>query len=153
MLSTRLVQLIEAHWDEIAQRLIVAVRNNPNLQELSRRPDIELREWCQEIVENLGSLLTAPKRDEVRTRYNGLGKMRFEENIPLHEAVLRFRLLKETIFNFIHEHDHARGFLATQHGTQKPFDGFASADVLKAFGAVPDAKSRRLCNSLPFAFP
>jgi hypothetical protein len=103
MLSTKLVQLIEVNWDEIAHRLIGAVRNHPDMQELSRRPDIELREWCQEILENLGNSLTAQKRDEVRNRYQGLGKVRFEENIPLHEAVLRFQLLKNKIFEFIHE--------------------------------------------------
>lgn len=103
MLSTRLVQLIEGHWDEIAQRLIVAVRNHPDMEQLSKRPEIELREWCREIVENLGDLLTAKQHEEVHRRYRVMGKSRFEENIPLHEAVLRFQLLKDKIVGFVHE--------------------------------------------------
>ncbi len=38
-----------------------------------------------------------------RQRYSVLGKTRFEENIPLHEAVLRFHILKEIVIEFIHE--------------------------------------------------
>jgi len=103
MLSTKLVQLIEAHWDEIAQRLILAIRSHPDMQELSKRPEIELREWCREILENLGDLLSAKKHEDVHSRYRVLGKVRFEENIPLHEAVLRFHLLKDKIVGFVHE--------------------------------------------------
>lgn len=103
MLSTRLVRQIEYRWEEIAQRAITAIRNHPDLKYLSAVPDIELREWCQEILKHLGEWLSAGKRGELQQRYQGLGKVRFEENIPLHEAVLRFQLLKEAIIGFIHE--------------------------------------------------
>jgi hypothetical protein len=103
MLSTKLVQLIEAHWDTIGQRLITAVRNHPDMQELAKRPQIEIREWCRDILENLGDLLTAKDHEEQQQRYRVLGKTRFEENIPLHEAVLRFHILKELVIEFIHE--------------------------------------------------
>ena|SRR5947209_2225581 len=103
MLSTRLVSLIESHWGEIAARLIRAVRNNPEMECLAKAPDIELREWCQEILENLGYLLSAPKDDEVQRRFEVLGRLRFEENVPLHEAVLRLQLLKDKILGFMHE--------------------------------------------------
>jgi|SRR5581483_5587674 len=103
MLSTRLVRLIESHWEEIAQRLIVSLQKHPDINELKKRPDIELREWCQEILENLGEWLTLSRKAEVQQRYRGLGKTRFEENIPLHEAVLRFQILKHKIIEFLHE--------------------------------------------------
>jgi hypothetical protein len=103
MLSTKLVQLIENHWNTIAQRLIVAVRNHPDMEQLSKRPQLELREWCRDILENLGDLLTAKDHEEQQQRYRVLGRIRFEENVPLHEAVLRFHILKELIIEFIHE--------------------------------------------------
>ncbi len=103
MLSTKLVQLIETHWDTIAQRLIVAVRSHPDMQELAKRPRLELREWCRDILENLGDLLSAKDHEEQQQRYRVLGKTRFEENVPLHEAVLRFHMLKELVIEFIHE--------------------------------------------------
>ena len=103
MLSVRLMQLIEGHWEEIANRLIVAIRSHPDTQGLAVRPEIEIREWCREILQNLGYLLTASKEDEVKRRLRVLGRMRFEENIPLHEAVLRVQILKDKILGFVHD--------------------------------------------------
>ncbi|HWC97682.1 MAG TPA: hypothetical protein VG456_13050 [Candidatus Sulfopaludibacter sp.] len=73
------------------------------MKSLAERPDADLREWCQEILQNLGEMLSVTKRDDVRRRFQVLGKTRFEENIPLHEAVLRFHLLKNKIVEYIHE--------------------------------------------------
>ncbi len=103
MLSTKLVQLIEGHWEEIASRLIQALSKHPDTQCLAARPDWELRDWCREILQNLGYLLAASKDEDVKRRFQVLGKMRFEENVPLHEAVLRLHILKEKIFGFINE--------------------------------------------------
>ena len=103
MLSTKLVQLIETHWEEIAERLIREVRRNGEMKNLAARPDSELREWCRVILENLGQLLVIKKEDEIRRRFEALGKNRFEENIPLHEAVLRLHLLQDKIVAFVHE--------------------------------------------------
>ena len=103
MLSARLVHLIESNWQEIATRLCRAVKSNPEMQNLARKSDADIRDWCQEILENLGYLLSATKDQEVARRFEVLGKLRFEENIPLHEAVLRFHILKEKIIGFVHE--------------------------------------------------
>jgi hypothetical protein len=103
LLSTRLVQLIEGHWDEIATRLIREVHRNGELRNLAARPDAELREWCGMILEHLGQLLVFKKDDEIRRRFEALGRHRFEENIPLHEAVLRLHLLQDKIVAFVHE--------------------------------------------------
>src|ERR1700683_2562530 len=97
MLSIRLVQLIETHWEEIAARLIREVKRHPDTSHLANRPESELRAWCREILENLGYLLAARQEAEVERRFRLLGRMRFEENIPLHEAVLRLQFLKGEI--------------------------------------------------------
>ena len=103
MLSAKLVHLIESNWDEIASRLITAVKQHPDMQNLAKRSDLEIREWSQEILKNLGYLLSAKTGEEVKRRFQILGRTRFEENIPLHEAVLRLQLLKEKIHGFVHE--------------------------------------------------
>ncbi len=103
MLSTKLVQLIETHWEEIAERLIREVRRNGEMKNLAAYPDSELRDWCRVILENLGQLLGIKKEDEIRRRFEALGKIRFEENIPLHEAILRLHLLQDKIVAFVHE--------------------------------------------------
>jgi len=103
MLSVRLVQLIEANWEEISRRLIRTIQRHPDMRNFASRPEAEIREWCYEILHNLGHLLAATKEAEVQRRFRFWGRMRFEENIPLHEAVLRLHLLKDKIIAFIHE--------------------------------------------------
>jgi len=103
MLSGSRVQLIQAHWEEIASRVIAAIKSRPDLKALSQRPEVELREWCQEILEKLGYLLGATKDEEVQRRFRQLGQLRFEESIPLHEAVLRLHIMKDKIIGFVHE--------------------------------------------------
>jgi hypothetical protein len=103
LLSTKLVQLIEEHWEEIATRLIREVRRNGEMKNLAACPDSELREWCRGILQNLGQLLVIKKEEEIRRRFEASGRNRFEENIPLHEAVLRLHLLQDKIVAFVHE--------------------------------------------------
>ncbi len=103
MISTRLVQLIEVNWEEIARRLIRSIRENPETQSLAARPEAEIKQWCRDILENLSHLLLAKRDQETHRRFQVLGHMRFEENIPLHEAVLRMQMLKGKILGFVHE--------------------------------------------------
>ena len=103
MLSIRLVQLIETHWEEIAAALIREVKAHPEMRTLSARPDSALRAWCREILEHLGYLLSARQEDEIERRFRLLGRTRFEENVPLHEAVLRVQLLKYEILAFVRD--------------------------------------------------
>jgi hypothetical protein len=102
MLSTGLVQLVGAHWEEIATRLIGEVKKHPETRNLAARPEADLRAWCHEMIENLESLL-ATRREEQMRRFRTLGRQRFEENVPLHEAVMRLQLLKAEILSFVHE--------------------------------------------------
>jgi hypothetical protein len=103
VVSGKLVELIEGSWQEIAKRLIFRVRSAEETQTLASQSDAELRAWCREIVENLSYWLSGGKQEEVRRRYQVLGRVRFEESIPLHEAVMRFHMLKNVIVEFIHE--------------------------------------------------
>src|SRR5581483_2314043 len=103
MLSAKLLKLIQDNRDEISSRLIRSVRSHPAMTHLSQRPELEIREWAGEILSNLSPLLSAPKTSDVARHFEVMGKVRFEEQVPLHEAVLRFQLLKDHIIGFIHE--------------------------------------------------
>jgi hypothetical protein len=103
MITTKLIQLIEEDWEEISARMIRAVRRHPDMEYLAKRSDLDLREWCREILEHIGTLMSARKSDDVQRRFEILGRMRFEEQIPLHEAVMRLHILKDEIVGFIHE--------------------------------------------------
>ena len=109
MLSIRLVQLIEAHWEDIATRVIDEIRKHPETRILAERPDSELRAWCRDLLENLEAQLSARHEDNLERRYRVFGRRRFEENVPLHEAVMRLQIMKSEIFSFVHE----QGFAMT----------------------------------------
>jgi hypothetical protein len=95
--------MIEAHWEEIASRVIAEVQKHPETPNLAQRPESEIRAWCRDILEHLESQLSAHHEDQLERRYRVYGQRRFEENVPLHEAVLRLQVLKTEIFSFVHE--------------------------------------------------
>jgi len=103
MLSGRLVHLIEGHWEEIASSAIEKIRRPPDLPALAKRPPAELKQWCQENLIHLGDWLSAATDEDMQRRYEALGRIRFEECIPLHEAVLRVFILKDKIVDFVHQ--------------------------------------------------
>jgi hypothetical protein len=108
MLSGKLIHLIEEHWEEIAASTVESIRRHPDMPMLARRAPAELRQWCREILTNMGHWLSAAKAEEVQRRYEVLGRVRFEESVPLHEAVLRFFILKDKIVDFVHHQGFAQ---------------------------------------------
>lgn len=100
MLSGKLVKSIQDHWEEIAAVVLRKIRRHPDTEVLARQTDAELRDWCRDILENLNHWLVARDEQEVKRRYELAGGLRFEEAIPLHEAVLRFQMLKDAIIDF-----------------------------------------------------
>lgn len=103
MLPPKLIHLIENHWDEIVTRVIRAMHRDPEITHFRNLPEAELREWGRNILENLGHWLAASKDEEVARRYEALGKLRFEEHVPLHESVRGLCLLKEKVLDFVSE--------------------------------------------------
>ena len=144
MLSTRLVRLIEAKWEELARRLVRAIRGNPETATLALRPEIELREWCQEILENLGSLLALSKEEDIRRRFREMGRARFEESVPLHEAVLRIQMLRNELMSFIHEQGYPVSalHLYAEKELEQRITGFFDATVYGLVRGYEDAMRR-----------
>ena len=103
MLSGRLVHLIESHQEEITTSVMREMRRHPDLAHFHRLPDAELRERAQLILENLGKWLSASYEAEIEQRYQALGRMRFEEGIPLHECVRALSIIKNKMLDFVHE--------------------------------------------------
>src|SRR6266545_1546440 len=100
MLSGRLVRLIEEHAQDISNRVILEVRRNPEFKAIGKLPDSAICTWCERILPRLGYWLAASTDREIADRYAELGRVRFNEDVPLHEAVLRFIILKDKIIDF-----------------------------------------------------
>ncbi len=103
MLSGKLVHLIETNSDQILTRLIHQIHHDAGFRHIGKLPDAELREWGQHILENLGDWLAAGKEEELRNRYEKVGRTRFEESVPLHEAVHGLLILKNKMIDFVQE--------------------------------------------------
>jgi len=103
MLSGKLIHLIEAHQEQIATNVIREIRRHPDMPHFHGLPDAELRERGQQILEQLGHWLSAGNETEIERRYEALGKLRFEEGIPLNESVRALSIIKDKMIDFVHE--------------------------------------------------
>jgi hypothetical protein len=112
MLSGRLVHVIESHWEGITARVIEQVRREPEMIHTRRLVESELREWGENLLHNLGHWLAARNETELGRHYEQLGKLRFEENVPLHELVRGLCIIRETMLDFVEEQVTAKNTLA-----------------------------------------
>lgn len=108
MLSGRLVHLIESNWNSITASALNQIRNDPRNPHLAGLPAAELREWAQVILQHLGDWLIEGKPEELASRYEALGETRFEEGVPLAEAVRALATLKAKIFDYVRQRDMSR---------------------------------------------
>ena len=103
MLSGKLVRLIEDNQQEITDRLLRDIHRHPDLAHLRQLPDAELREWSQYLLENLGHWLSEGNDGDLGRKLEALGRIRFEESIPLHECVHALCLIKDKMIDFVAE--------------------------------------------------
>jgi hypothetical protein len=104
MLSAKLVQLVETHWEQISARILQKIQNDRRLVHVSRLSETELRERTREVLMNIGGWLGASLDEPLAGRCEALGRQRFEEGIPLHEVVLARFLIKDELMEFVHDH-------------------------------------------------
>jgi hypothetical protein len=103
MVSRTLVQLIEDNCERIADRIVRRQREDPDLVQVRRLPESELRDRAREVLKNLGRWLVAGREGETAQRYELLGQRRCRESIPLHEVVRSLHILRQHIVGFSRE--------------------------------------------------
>src|SRR6266536_2097666 len=108
MLSGKLIHLIEANSASIIDRVIDAIRRDIHLVHLGTLPDAELREWGDLLLRRLGNWLATRSEEELSRHYETIGRMRFEEGVPLHEAVRGLFLVKDKMIDFVQEQAFAK---------------------------------------------
>jgi hypothetical protein len=104
MLSGKLVHLIESHWDQIMSRVIDQVRHEPQMSHTRALVESELHDWGQTLLQNLGHWLDAGNEEDLAHKYEYLGRLRCEEEVPLHESVHALCIIREKIVDFVEEH-------------------------------------------------
>jgi len=58
MLSSKLIRLIEDHWDPIANRILAEICHDPRLKHMASLPAGDLRERARDILQRLGHWLS-----------------------------------------------------------------------------------------------
>jgi hypothetical protein len=103
MLSGKLVHLIESHWEDIVSRVIAEVRRDPQLTHFRSAVEADMRESGRILLRDLGHWLGAGNKDEIVQHYEHLGALRFQDGMPLHEAVRVVALVRERVLDFVEE--------------------------------------------------
>ena len=103
MVSGRLVHLIESHWEEIASRVIGQIHREPELTHVRGLAEPELHERGRTVLENLGFWLSDGNERSLGEKYELLGKVRCEQDVPLYETVRCLFIIREKILDFVEE--------------------------------------------------
>jgi len=102
MFSIRLVKLIEAHSEKLAQGLMHSLQTSPRSSELLRKvPADELKHRAQEIYRNLGDWLVNKTESEVEERYTGIGMRRARQGVPFCDFMWAIILTKEYLWEYL----------------------------------------------------
>ena len=100
MLSNQLIRMIEDQWQRITARTLARIREAPELPNIRKLTDSEVHEWGRLVLQNLGQWLVQTRDQHLARRYESLGRVRFEESVPLYEAVFAIQLLKDETIDF-----------------------------------------------------
>src|SRR3974377_2133722 len=114
MLSAKLIQVIEDHYEGITNTILHQIGNDPKLEHIRNLPESELRDVGRTMLKNLGAYLTANKQDwrSLEEQYEGIGRVRFAEKVPLHESVRALQLVKRKVVEFLRDHEFAQSTVA-----------------------------------------
>ena len=129
MYSSKFVQMIETHSEQIAGRVLRQLRADRRAPHIAGLPETELTGHCQEILRNLGHWLVASPEEEIARRYGEMGRLRWREEVPLHEAVHALQLLKAKMLDYIRE----------QGVTQTTVDLYAEEELERQVGRFFDS--------------
>jgi hypothetical protein len=144
MLSSKLVRLIEDHWDLLTTGIVKEIRIDTRLLYVGGLPESELRERARDILERLGHWLTTAGDHELARHFEHLGAVRHEEGIPLDEVVLAYLKIKNQMIEFARAQGIGPSAMELyaeeelQHGVSRFFDG-AIYHLVRGYARAHDA--------------
>lgn len=105
MISSKLVELIENNADELAKRLCKDLLSREETKGYRTLSEDLVYKRVHDVYSNLGAWLGKDKytSGEIRKVYTELGKKRYREEIPLHEVILAFMLIKRHLWLYVRE--------------------------------------------------
>jgi hypothetical protein len=105
LISTRLVQAIESHGDQILDRVVAQINSDPEIvTHGSFIQEYELNGLCRDLLLHLGDCLSSGSAYALADRFASLGTLCFQRRIPLHRALRGMFLLREKMLDVAQEH-------------------------------------------------
>ena len=101
LLTYKLIELIEANSDHLANSLLEKVRTSPYLSEYRNVPPVDLKERVQGIYGHLGEWLETHKEQDIEARYVEIGARRAEQGVPLSQLNWTIVLTKENLWEYL----------------------------------------------------
>ena len=111
MLSSRLIELIQANAERLTRDVLKDYATNPRTRTWSVVPAAELEQRVISTYRNLGNWIGDPREEAVQAEYEEWGRKRYRNGIPLSEVVFAVILLKQQLRKYIREHglvEHSR---------------------------------------------
>jgi len=122
MFPVRLIQLIEAHADNLADGLVRKLTKSEQCKRLLHKvPAEELRRRTHEIYRHLGDWLVGKTESEIEERYIGLGVRRARQSVPFSELLWAISATKEYLWEYLQ----LEGLL------EKPVEFFGEIELLQ----------------------
>ena len=101
MISARLLQRIETHWETIAADVISHTKIDPNTPHHQDLESGELHARARDLVHSLGEWLMTGDRESLTDRYRQVGELRHKQGMPLSEVVYKVQLIELKVVDYI----------------------------------------------------
>ena len=101
MLVGRLVTLIEDSAEELTDRVIATLREDPRTSGYRRFSEDELGARARNVYAHLGRWLEASSEAAVEKEYFQLGVERRREEVPLSQVIMALLLTRRNLWSFV----------------------------------------------------
>ena len=104
MFAHRLVRLIEAHAETLAEGLLRKLKESEACGDLlAQVPDAELQRRSFEIYRNVTEWLLTKTESEIEERYIGVGARRAHQDVPFSQLLYAIQMTKEYLWEFLRQ--------------------------------------------------
>ncbi len=104
MISQKLIELIEKNADELTKRLMKDLLTREETKHYRELPEDRVYERVHDVYSRLDSWLGGDKaKTNIRKYYTELGAQRYREDIPIHEVMMAFMLIKRHLWLYVVE--------------------------------------------------
>lgn len=101
LLSTRLIQMIEDHAEELTRGVVEDLKTNPKTPYMHQLSTQALHDQSYQVYRNLSRWLMELSDDAIKAYHLNVARVRFEEGIPLSEIVFAHTLKKYHLRDYI----------------------------------------------------